>query len=380
MFFYKKEILNILSFFLFVFSSNKVYAMDTSDVIRGSVIMGVSSQVTVMNYHEAPIHVEKTFTSSSGQLLVGSSMIHNAVVTLANERGATIQISRAAERRWSVYYSGTGTIGSLYDSSRCPYVGASTGVSSTISFDGLAARTECYYRHARGADTVNYTKFHLGAKPGYTGILNWDLISPPSEPGLYRGVLDVTLGPGRDIDMGPEAIYHTDRIEIPFEVYVSAIPMRMKFPPGSEFAVLAPQDGWSSWIGRGVKPSRIYRDITFSINTQGFMLATIGGCSNPSGEICQITDGDGHFANLNIMLTLPDPWRKYGNGNSVSRHAITTSRASYANLLTAGHMPVTSSGKLTVEVSGAELDKMMASPGSEWTGNVTIIFEQPLSR
>ncbi|MCE0798952.1 MULTISPECIES: hypothetical protein [unclassified Buttiauxella] len=356
-----------------------VYA-GVSNIIEGYAIVGVSTQVTTINNHEVPINVEKSFTSGSGQLLIKAKM-PNSIVVLTNERGSTISLSQGAaldgtsgnEQNWHFRYE-SGFSSPIYDYPACNPVSATVGKSGSITFRGAA---ECNYASTRGPDHIHYTALIFGARSVVGFPTNWDLRTPATEPGIYRGSIYYTLGPGKDFDMGPEAIYHTDRIEIPFVVYVSTVPMKLRLPPGSERAVLTPQDGWSSWINRSVKPDRIYRNIPFTITAQGWVAVSLENCSYLSSNICQISDGKGNLANLNVSITLPEPWRNYP-GSSVNKHPVTTYKGAYSSYLLAGLTPVTSSGKLTIEVAGGELDKMLTQPGSEWSGNITVVFEQML--
>ena len=306
----------------------------------------------------------------------------NSIVVLTNERGSTISLSPGAvyygttrlEQYWQFRFENE-VFGVIYDSYQCNMgAGSLTSNGGTLGFSGDGF---CNYRPDRGPDHIRYTAFNFGGRGSVGYPTHWDLRSPATDPGIYRGSLLYTVGPGKDIDMGPEAIYHTDRIEIPIVVNVSAVPMKLRLPPGSERAVLTPQDGWSSWINRSVKPDRIYRDIPFSISAQGWVAVSLENCSYPSAQICQISDGQGNLANLDVSITLPAPWRSYP-GNSVNKHPVTTSKAVSSSYLLAGITPVTSFGKLTIEVAGGELDKMLAQPGSEWSGNITVVFEQML--
>ncbi|OAT23918.1 hypothetical protein M977_00208 [Buttiauxella gaviniae ATCC 51604] len=356
---------NVVVFIIFnVFLSIKTHASG----LKGYYIIGQSSSVMVEGEYEVNIDVKKDFTAGDEGQVLFRTQVPRTTVILTNESGDIISLSTRSDVLWTLdaTYSNLGTQ-YPFSSGTCHNKGGQYSITSfslQFEFNGT-----CYYYNTRGADRISYNKISTASDPV---LKHWDVVSPITSPGIYRGSVAYNLGPGKNFDMGPEAIYNTDRIEIPIEVHVSNLPLKVTFPPGAQHAVLAPQDGWSSWVGRGLTPSRIYRDIPFKVSAQGWVSVRLEECTYYTGRTCQISDGSGGLARLNVKMTLPEPWKGVDNAN-----IIYMSSPSYISLTRffSGLSPATSRGKLTVEVSGAELNKMMALPGSEWSGNITVVFE-----
>lgn len=346
-----------------LFISMKLYATG----LKGYFIIGQSTNVKIEGIHYIHIDVKKYFTADDGQLLF-RVQAPNMVVNLTSDTGNTISLAPKINNSYQMKFSYSNLGGNYpYHRDTCDFSSANgNALASTLFFNKDVL---CYYNNIRGADTVSFNEITLGRENAYS---YWNIVSPITVPGIYRGSITYNFGPGKEIDMGPEAVYSTDRIEVPIEVHVGSEPLKVTFPPGAERAILAPQNGWSSWIGRGVSPTRIYRDIPFTVSSQGWVSVRLADCTHIYSRSCQISDGNGGLATISVKMTLPEPWKNLNNTELI--YPITPGHLTLTRYFS-GLSPATSRGKLTVEVSGAELNKLLASPGSEWSGNITVIFE-----
>lgn len=346
-----------------LFISMKLYAVG----LKGYFIIGQSTNVKIEDKHVVYIDVKKDFTTDDGQLLF-RSQVPTTVVNLTSDTGNTISLAPRINNVYNLRYSNSNPSDQLpHHSGSCHNDGGQGNTSGfTLNF---TQNGTCIYNNSRGADTISFNEIHFGRS---TANSYWNIVSPITVPGIYRGSITYNLGPGKEFDMGPEAVYSTDRIEVPIEVHVASEPLKVTFPPGAERAILAPQNGWSSWIGRGVSPTRIYRDIPFTVSSQGWVSVRLTDCTHITTRACQISDGNGGLATISVKMTLPEPWKNLNN-----TELIYPSNPDYVTLTRyfSGLSPATSRGKLTVEVSDAELNKLLASPGSEWSGNIAVIFE-----
>lgn len=97
---------------------------------------------------------------------------------------------------------------------------------------------------------------------------SYELITPDPlkmSAGTYRGVLNYTVGPYKDFDMGDMLLPDDDLITLNFTLRVEHT-LKVEIPPGGNRVELVPQGGWQAWLTQGRKPTRLFRDQTFNIS------------------------------------------------------------------------------------------------------------------
>ena len=185
------------------------------------------------------------------------------------------------------------------------------------------------------------------------------------KPGDYTGYINYRVGPGGDIDFG---IAMTDpEVNIRFEFTV-VHDFGVAFPGGSNLLPLVPVGGWMAWLQRGRKPTRLFRNQNFDLSTSAsFRMSVV--CEHPEGASCGIRNDSGHQVPVDIGVTLPN-FRDSSN-QPVSKYPLASAVSPWFKH--AGYYV----GKATLhfEVPKADMETMLARPGSRYSGNVTILFE-----
>lgn len=192
--------------------------------------------------------------------------------------------------------------------------------------------------------------------------------------GHYRGETTYTVGDvGADIDLGGGANPDSNTLTLKFDLTVNHA-FRLSFPPGSDRAVLAPVGGWSQWVGGGRPPSALRRDLPFSVSSSGRF--TVGlACQIPSGLRCAIREqASGAQVPIDIAVTMPS-MTNVRTGEPAVAHPLLAlpvkDRALFGN---DGYVQSHPS-RLHFEVAGDPLRTMLSKPGTQWKGDVTVIFD-----
>jgi hypothetical protein len=205
---------------------------------------------------------------------------------------------------------------------------------------------------------------------------SYHLITPnplKMSSGTYRGVLNYSVGPGRDFDMGDVMLPDDDLISINFTLIVEHT-LKVDIPPGGNRVLLEPQGGWQSWLSQGRKPTRLYRDQTFNIAASSRFKMSLR-CQYSSGNNCALWEPTaGHAVPLEVGVTLPggltDAAGQAVNRRSLRRDGVGT------ELFQPGFYVDRKPGTLHFEVAGDAVDEML-KPGvsRSYSGNVTVIWD-----
>ncbi|MDD1012400.1 hypothetical protein [Pseudomonas rubra] len=191
--------------------------------------------------------------------------------------------------------------------------------------------------------------------------------------GMYTATQTFSVGPGAEFDLGNHVSgLNTSEVTLEFELAVNHH-LKTEFPPGSERAVLEPRDGWAGWVNRGQRPEQLQRDIPFRVWSSGpFSMYTL--CQYPQGAGCAMRrNGGDTLAAFNVAVSLP-AHIQVGNGRPVRREVLPVGRQNALNLRTvsaAFQQPAT----LHFQTVGTAVEQMLAHPGSQFEGIVTVFFE-----
>lgn len=187
--------------------------------------------------------------------------------------------------------------------------------------------------------------------------------------GVYRGTLNMTVGPEGDISLG-----NTNYIEfvtLHFEITVKHA-FRIQFPPDSDRVVLAPVGGWGPWINSGKIPSALQRDIPFSLTTSGPIMMKLE-CEYTSGIGCGLKNNESdEIVTLRTMVTLPGLYM--GSGDRIEDIVLSFMPGTRFKFVPDGFSYERRSW-LRFAVGEEAVQSMIAQPGSRWRGNVTVIFD-----
>ncbi|WP_175038864.1 hypothetical protein [Burkholderia contaminans] len=193
--------------------------------------------------------------------------------------------------------------------------------------------------------------------------------NPLSMPnGKYVGQTTYTVG-NTDLDFG-EAVYSDDRLTFNLELDVEH-QFELKIPPGSERAVLEPPHGWVQWLNRGKPPTRLRRDVPFALSGSMPFAMTLRCSDRAAGEdACVIREPRGSEAPLQVSVSVPGT--ATSSGRPVVRLPLTPDVR--LGVEPNGYLNNAQS-RLHIEVDEVGVDEMVRHPGSEYRGNVMVVFD-----
>ncbi|MDR7054983.1 hypothetical protein J2W70_002345 [Pseudomonas koreensis] len=205
---------------------------------------------------------------------------------------------------------------------------------------------------------------------------SYELMTPnplKMSSGVYRGVLNYTVGPYGDFDMGDVMLADDNLISLNFALSVEHI-LKVDIPPGGNQVVLEPQGGWQSWLNQGRKPTRLFRDQTFSIWASSRFRMNME-CQYYSDNTCALWENDaGHTVPLEVSVSLPNGLTD-ATGQPVKRRRLLRD-GSGTELFQPGFYLDGKLGTLHFEVARDAVDEML-KPGvaRHYAGNVTVIWD-----
>ncbi|WP_407681934.1 hypothetical protein [Pseudomonas hamedanensis] len=205
---------------------------------------------------------------------------------------------------------------------------------------------------------------------------SYQLITPNPlrmSAGVYRGVLNYTVGPYGDFDMGDVMLADDSAISLNFALSVEHT-LKVDIPPGGNRVVLEPVGGWQSWLDQGRKPTRLLRDQTFNIWTSSHFKMNLQ-CEYYSNNTCALWEStSGHSAPLEVSVTLPNGLTD-GAGQPVNRRRLLRD-GSGTELFQPGFYLDRKVGTLHFEVAQDAVDEMI-KPGTarSYSGSVTVIWD-----
>ncbi|WP_434608882.1 hypothetical protein [Pseudomonas sp. R1-7] len=190
--------------------------------------------------------------------------------------------------------------------------------------------------------------------------------------GQYTGDLTISVGPGREVDMGDVMLPSDSAITLNFRLDVEHA-FKVEVPPGGNRVELVPEQGWQAWLNSGSKPTRLFRDQRFHISTSSrFKMAL--ECQHISGNTCAIAEtGTGHTVPVEVRVTLPDGLTDMG-GLPISRRRLLRD-GSGTELLQPNVYVDRKPASLHFEVTRDSIEQMLAGGARTYTGNVTVIWD-----
>lgn len=235
------------------------------------------------------------------------------------------------------------------------------------------------HQHPQGC----YSDYHSGT-PGDRTVstvsdisFGYRLLTPNPHnmrQGIYRGTATFRVGSGAEFDLGNGVTgLSSDVLNIHFTVDVQHA-FDLRFPPGSERAVLEPPGGWQNWLaGRG-EPPYLERDLPFDLwstgpfsvyKTCGYLVA--GGCTlrNPRNQEVPVE----------VAVSMP-PGVTHRNA-PVRRVPIPTGRNAPLELSQTAAL-ANRPGQLHFRIDQAGVQAMTREAGTTYTGLVTVVFNSEL--
>lgn len=192
--------------------------------------------------------------------------------------------------------------------------------------------------------------------------------------GQYTGTTSYSVGRSNDFDFGDLMnVVSGNTFIFNFTLTVKH-QLKIEVPPGGNKVELVPQGGWQAWLNQGRKPTRLFRDQTFSVSSSSAFKMTLE-CQHQANNTCALKDPvSNQTVALDIAVSLPygltsrggeavksRPLRLDGVGTDFFQPAFYVSRGE---------------GTLHFEVGRDEVEKMLVSGvASTYSGDVTVIWD-----
>lgn len=192
--------------------------------------------------------------------------------------------------------------------------------------------------------------------------------------GVYRGDLTLTVGPGGDFDFGDRSTASDSVVNLHFELTVQH-EFRVEFPPGSDHAVLVPEGGWNSWVDHGRLPTRLSRDLPFSLTSSVPISVTLQ-CQYPQpGGDCGLrntTTPTAPEVPVEVALTMPGFREIVSKADALN---LKLSEQGSAARFSSDAYAANRASRLHFDVKGEHVKGILDHPGSQYRGNVTLVFD-----
>lgn len=206
-------------------------------------------------------------------------------------------------------------------------------------------------------------------------ILKMTMPSPLRMPqGIYRGSVTYSVGPGGDFDFGDGiSELSTHQVTLDFELDVQHA-FVVTFPPGADRAVLEPPGGWQAWLGGRAAPPKLHRDLPMRLWSTG-PFKVYKQCQYPVGDKCGIRNARNAEVPVQVALSLPRGAEH--QGQAVRRLAIPSGAAGAVHFEQSTPLE-NQGGQLHFDVDKPGVQALMGYPGSEFRGEVTVIFDSEI--
>ena len=201
----------------------------------------------------------------------------------------------------------------------------------------------------------------------------YQLITPnplSMKSGVYRGQLDLSVGPGGDLDFGDVMLPDDDRLTLNFILEVSHV-LQVAFPAGSQHLALVPQGGWQQWLERGRRPDKLSAVQNFSLwSSMPFKMLL--QCQYSVGNQCALENEVGHQVAVDTRVTLPPGFSTYMAGGPVKDLPLSSSTPTVIDVT---QYMDNARGSLDFAIDRDGVEKMIVHAGSRYKGDVTVIWD-----
>jgi hypothetical protein len=177
-----------------------------------------------------------------------------------------------------------------------------------------------------------------------------------------------------DFDMGDIMLPDSSSLTLNFALDVQHT-LKVDIPPGGNRVELVPQGGWQSWLTQGRKPTRLFRDQTFTLSASSRFKMQLDCQYTQDGQNCSVRESvSGHAVPLSVSVSLPHGLSD-ASGQPVSRRPLRRDGSGTA-LFQPGIYVDRKPGTLHFEVPASQVTEMVL-PGVAryYSGNVTVIWD-----
>ncbi|MHC1655032.1 hypothetical protein ACODUL_17280 [Stenotrophomonas maltophilia] len=224
----------------------------------------------------------------------------------------------------------------------------------------------CYSTQARNGRSYRYRNVGIGID-----------VKLPSAMTLHDGRYTAveawtTGGAGSDIDLG-DNITGTQMIRMTFQFDVQH-DFQVRFPAEHPRVLLAPDGGWSQWVDYGRRPSRLRQELPFHL-TSSMDFSMKLRCEYPAdGDRCGIRDiREDTIVPVDVDVTLPGMINER-DGRPAQFTPLTPVDAGAPRFTSPAYLRGRRS-MLRFIAGQSAVDEMVKAPGSQWRGDITIVFD-----
>lgn len=194
--------------------------------------------------------------------------------------------------------------------------------------------------------------------------------------GVYTGSLRLSVGQGGDISFGENGTPSESELILNFTLTV-AHEFQVNFPSASPQVNLVPIGGWEQWTQYGKAPSSLRQELPFSLTSSSPFSVALR-CEHDAGEGCGIAENvSGTVVPLDVDLTMPGMTETATN-RPARNYLLRREHADTDPMFAPDGYLVGRPSNLRFAVNGAGLTEMLSRPGTQWQGDVTIVFDTEL--
>lgn len=192
-----------------------------------------------------------------------------------------------------------------------------------------------------------------------------------AQDGQYTGSVTYTVGNGQQIDLG-QGNYSDSELTLQLLLNV-AHDFKVAFPAESPRVQLAPEGGWSRWIDHGLPPARLRQALPFQLTTSMDFSMKLR-CEHAAGTRCGIRNhADDVVVPVDVDVTLPG-MTNLRDGRPAQYTALSPDDGQAPRFTPDGYlMQRRSTLRFTAEREA--VTEMLRTPGSHWSGDMTVVFD-----
>jgi hypothetical protein len=336
------------------FNSSGPITADHTDPRKGALIKVPAQWRELTVFHEATGEPEIVKVRIAG---IGSRYLTDDVISLV---GGGDDYRLAHNQLWGNSW--------VYAPAPCIYSGVGFFSPQTYGF---------FWKTPTEGACVKQAKFDVPWMQYQYLDFAYELVTPNPfgmSSGKYRGDLVYYLGPGMDFDMGDIMLPDSSSLTLNFALDVQHT-LKVDIPPGGNRVELVPQGGWQSWLTQGRKPTRLFRDQTFTLSASSRFKMQLDCQYTQDGQNCSVRESvSGHAVPLSVSVSLPHGLSD-ASGQPVSRRPLRRDGSGTA-LFQPGIYVDRKPGTLHFEVPASQVTEMVL-PGVAryYSGNVTVIWD-----
>lgn len=208
----------------------------------------------------------------------------------------------------------------------------------------------------------------------------YKLIYPPPHTlpmGTYHGSVTFSVGETGDFALGSKVSkLSVNSVTFNFTLSVHH-QVSVQFPANSDRVVLEPTGGWQKWLSTGVAPSELTASLPFRLTASGPFSIRME-CGEVTGpKICAIRNRRTQALTAFIVWVHPPKGTEFAHQPGAPATPFPILDGQSVRFLTPKLLR-NSLGQFTFETYDPFIEELLKSPGDDWAGLVTLIFDATL--